>query len=93
MIAQIAALREGREPPQPADELSRLASSLLATMTTDPDLFRAGLEYVGTITPIQQIFAPASVAQRVRAVMDAAAARRRIQDARSRPRTLLDLVR
>ncbi len=93
MIAQIAALREGREPPQPADELSRLASSLLATMTTDPDLFRAGLEYVGTITPIQQIFARPGVAQRVRAVMDAAAGAAPIQMPGPDRAQLLDLVR
>ena len=66
-FAQIEALREGRAPPPPADELSRLLASLFATMAFDPDLFRAALEYIGTITPIQEILERPDVARRVRA--------------------------
>ncbi len=69
--AQNEALREGRVPPPPADELSGLAASLFAAMTTDPDLYRAALEYVGTITPLQDLFRRPMVAARVRAAMDA----------------------
>ena len=64
-FAQIEALRAGREPPPPADELSRLLVSLFETMVSDPDLFRAALEYIGTITPIQEILRRPDVAERV----------------------------
>ena len=70
-FAQIAALREGREPPPPVDELSRLLASLFATMMADADLFRAGLEYVATITPIHEIFCRPAVADGVRAALEA----------------------
>src|SRR5262245_44564459 len=69
--AQNAALREGRVPPPASDELSELATSLFATMATDPELFRAALEYVGTITPLQDLFTRPAVAARVRGALDA----------------------
>jgi 2-polyprenyl-6-methoxyphenol hydroxylase-like FAD-dependent oxidoreductase len=69
--AQNAALREGRVPPPPADELSDLATSLFATMGTDPEVFRAALEYVATITPLQDLFRRPAIAARVRGAMDA----------------------
>jgi 2-polyprenyl-6-methoxyphenol hydroxylase-like FAD-dependent oxidoreductase len=68
--AQNAALRDGHEPPPPGDELTTLATSLFATMATDPDLFRAALEYVGTITPLQDLFERPAIAARVRGAMD-----------------------
>jgi 2-polyprenyl-6-methoxyphenol hydroxylase-like FAD-dependent oxidoreductase len=68
---QNAALRDDRVPPPPSDELSELAMSLFATMATDPELFRAALEYVGTITPLQDLFRRPAVATRVRGAMDA----------------------
>src|SRR5262245_11663928 len=40
-------------------------------MATDPDLFRAALEYVGTITPLQDLFERPMIASRVRRAMDA----------------------
>jgi hypothetical protein len=49
------ALREGREPPPPTDPLARSIRSLFATMMADPDLFRAAVEYIATITPVQRI--------------------------------------
>lgn len=54
-FAQVEALREGREPEAPADDLSRQIVSLFSTMSTDPDLFRAALEYIATLTPVQEI--------------------------------------
>ena len=69
-LAQISALREGREPPPPGDELSRMLVSLFGTMVADADLFRAGLEYVATLTPIQQLFQRPAVAQGVRAALE-----------------------
>ena len=62
-FADMEANREGREPPVPADEFSRAIRSLLMLMAADPDLFRAALEYIGTITPVQEILKrPAVVA-------------------------------
>ena len=62
-------------------------------MGAHPDLFRAALEYVGTITPVQQILARPDVAERIRA------ARAAMPAAPPRPlpgpdrQQLLDLVR
>ena len=67
--AQIEALCEGRERPMPADELSSRCVALLMAMTTDPDLFCAALEYIGTLTPIQALFERPGVAERVRTAM------------------------
>ena len=54
-FAQMAALREGRETPLPRDEFTRTLWSFLQLFIAHPDLFRAGLEYVATITPVQKI--------------------------------------
>jgi 2-polyprenyl-6-methoxyphenol hydroxylase-like FAD-dependent oxidoreductase len=70
-FAQMSALREGREPPPPADDLTRQCASLFASMTTDPDLFRAGLEYIGTLTPIQRVLQRPEIAARVAKAMEA----------------------
>jgi 2-polyprenyl-6-methoxyphenol hydroxylase-like FAD-dependent oxidoreductase len=70
-FGQMNALREGRQPPAPADELTRQCVSLFSAMTADPDLFRAALEYVGTITPIQRILQRPDIAQRIGKVMEA----------------------
>ena len=67
-FAEIEALREGREPPPPPDALSRQIAVTLSAMLSDPDLFRAVLEYIGTITPIQTIFERADMQERLRAV-------------------------
>jgi 2-polyprenyl-6-methoxyphenol hydroxylase-like FAD-dependent oxidoreductase len=54
-IAGMEAVRAGRQPPPPADELSRLIGDLRRFVLADPDMARAWLEYVGTLTPIQDI--------------------------------------
>jgi hypothetical protein len=59
------ALRDGRELPVPVDELTRQCVTLFATMTADPDLFRAALEYVGTLTPVQRILSRPEIAERI----------------------------
>jgi 2-polyprenyl-6-methoxyphenol hydroxylase-like FAD-dependent oxidoreductase len=68
--AEIRALCEGREPPRPTDPLSRSLASLFAIMPTDPDLFRACMEYVATVTPIQEIIKRPAVAEAVGAAME-----------------------
>ena len=66
-FAEIEALREGREPPPPPDALSRQIAVILSAMLSDPDLFRAFLEYIGTVTSIQTILERADVKERLRA--------------------------
>lgn len=68
--AEMEALRQGVAPPPPADDLARAIRSLLSTMGTDPDLFRAALEYFATITPIQQILQRPAVAERIQAARE-----------------------
>ena len=70
-FAQVEALREGRKPPSPGDELSRDLASLFATMMTDPDLFRAAIEYVATVTPIQEILGRPGLTERIGAAAEA----------------------
>ena len=72
-FAHIAALREGRDPAPPTDELSKNLAGLLMTMTADADLFRAALEYIATLTPIQDILRRPAVAARVRSALAAMA--------------------
>lgn len=67
-FAEMNALREGRERPRPTDELFRGIASLFSTMPLDPDLFRAALEYVGTITPVQEILRRPEIQQRIATV-------------------------
>ena len=59
------ALRAGQEPPKPSDELTRQIRSLFTVMTADADLFRAALEYNGTITPVQTILRRPDVVERM----------------------------
>jgi hypothetical protein len=91
-FAQIEALREEREPPEPVDELGRHLASLFATMTADPDLFRAALEHLGTLTPIQQIVRRPRVAHAVRTAMDALRDSAPIEMPGPDRRELLDIV-
>jgi 2-polyprenyl-6-methoxyphenol hydroxylase-like FAD-dependent oxidoreductase len=66
-FADMEAARDGRPVPPPAPLVQQIGS-LLSTFMLDPDLFRAGLEYIGTITPIQTILKRPEVAERIRAV-------------------------
>ena len=66
-FAEMEALREGRAPTPPTDMLAREIQALFATILADPDLFRAALEYVGTITPAQEILQRPAVVEAVRA--------------------------
>ena len=78
-FAEIEAIREGRVPPPPSDPLALGIQSLMASMGISPDQFRAGLEYVGTVTPVQQILKRPDVAEGIRLAMTA------MKDAPPRP--------
>ncbi len=64
-FAEMEAIREGRESPPPQGELARRIRALYASVATSPDLFRDLLEYIGTITPVQQILERPEVEQRL----------------------------
>jgi 2-polyprenyl-6-methoxyphenol hydroxylase-like FAD-dependent oxidoreductase len=89
---QMEALRQGREPRPPAEGLAQDIQQLQAAMLTDPDLFRAALEYSATLTPIQEIVRRPGVVEVIRA------AARAVSEAPVRPfpgpdrRQLLELV-
>ena len=70
-FAEMDALREGRQPPGPATDLAKAIGALFMTGSADADLFRSLLEYIGTITPAQEIVRRPEVAERIRAVRDA----------------------
>ena len=68
-FAEIEAIREGREPPTPQTPLASGIQSLMRSMVGSPDLFRAGLEYAGTITPVQEILKRPQVADEIQQVL------------------------
>lgn len=64
-IAQIEALRAGRQLPAPEHVGARLGAALPAAMSRDPDLFRAGLEIASCLTHPREVFARPGFAERV----------------------------
>jgi len=70
-FAEMEAIREGREVPQPASELARNIRAIFSAIPASPDLFRDLLEYIGTITPIQTILERPDVIQRSAAAREA----------------------
>jgi len=67
-FAEIEAIREGRTLPPPPNALAGEIRSLMASMGGSPDLFRAGLEYVATITPVQDILKRPQVAEAIQQI-------------------------
>jgi 2-polyprenyl-6-methoxyphenol hydroxylase-like FAD-dependent oxidoreductase len=64
-FGEMEAIREGRETPPPPNELARRIAALMGSIAASPDLFRDVLEYVGTITPVQEILARPAVVERL----------------------------
>lgn len=56
-FAEMDAVREGKPAPPINDELALSIRALLSTMIFHPEIYRGALEYVGTITPVQEILA------------------------------------
>jgi hypothetical protein len=92
-FAEMEALREGRRPPPPGDELSQSIYALFMTMIADPDLYRAGIEYIGTLTPVQEILRRPDVQQRIRAAQEAMKDRPPVRMPGPNREQLLELVR
>ena len=63
-FAQMEAVREGRQASPPG-ELAQRIGSLFVSIAADPDLFRAAMEYVGTVTPVQAILQRPDVVERI----------------------------
>jgi 2-polyprenyl-6-methoxyphenol hydroxylase-like FAD-dependent oxidoreductase len=63
-FSQMRALRDGATLPPP-EGLSLQCLALLAAASMDADLFRAWLEYVGTLTPIQEILRRPGVVEKL----------------------------
>jgi 2-polyprenyl-6-methoxyphenol hydroxylase-like FAD-dependent oxidoreductase len=64
-LAEIEAIRAGREPEPPRDAAGAVRAALPKAMGRDPDVFRAGLEIINCLTLPQDVFARAGLAQRV----------------------------
>jgi 2-polyprenyl-6-methoxyphenol hydroxylase-like FAD-dependent oxidoreductase len=69
-FAQLEAAREARKAPPP-EELAQRIGAFLSSMVADPELFRAALEYIGTITPVQTILQRPEVQERMRVAREA----------------------
>jgi flavin-dependent dehydrogenase len=65
-VAEMTALREGREPPAPDQSVTRF----LAAARTDPDVFRGLIETVQCTALPQEVLARPAIARRVAAVGD-----------------------
>ena len=70
-FGEMVAIREGREPTPPADALARRIGGLMSSMATNPDLFRDAFEYIGTVTPVQEILERPEVVQRMAVAREA----------------------
>jgi 2-polyprenyl-6-methoxyphenol hydroxylase-like FAD-dependent oxidoreductase len=70
-VAQIGALRAGRAPEPSSDPMSRRVTALFGAMLGDADLYRAAMEYVGTVSPIQDILRRPAVAAAIDRAGDA----------------------
>jgi 2-polyprenyl-6-methoxyphenol hydroxylase-like FAD-dependent oxidoreductase len=92
-FAEMEALQAGRQPPEPSDPLARDIRTFLASMAADPDLFRAGLEYIGTITPVQDILRRPAVVEAVRSAREAMKHAPPVQIPGPTRNQLLELVR
>jgi hypothetical protein len=67
-FAQMEAIREQCEPKEIPEGLAKRIIDLMTTMAGDPDLFRAALEYIGTVTPVQKVLKRPDVMERIDAV-------------------------
>jgi 2-polyprenyl-6-methoxyphenol hydroxylase-like FAD-dependent oxidoreductase len=71
-LAEIEALCEGRDPRPPSDPVASLIGDLNRFVAADPDIGRAFLSYVGTLTPIQQTADRPEILERLATLKEAA---------------------
>ena len=70
-FAEMDALRSGLTPPLTSDPLARGIFELMSVMPFNADLFRTALEYIGTITPAQDILRRPDIPAQIASVRDA----------------------
>jgi len=70
-LAEIEALRNGDEPPRPADPATALRARFPVAAARDADLFRALMEIVGCLTLPAEVFARPGLADRILELTDA----------------------
>ena len=70
-FGEMVAIRDGRDPAPPGSELARGIAGLMSSIAASPDLFRDAMEYVGTVTPVQEILARPQVIERIAAAREA----------------------
>ena len=69
-LAEVEAIRDGREPPAPADGPAAVRARFPLAAMRDPDVFRAFMEVVGCLTLPADLFARAGLAGRVLELTD-----------------------
>lgn len=62
---EIAALRDGDDPPPPADEAGAVRAAMTTAMLYDADVFRAFLEMMSCLTLPDQVFTRPGMVERV----------------------------
>jgi len=68
-FAEMEALRDGGQLSAPTNEATLRATTLFAQMASDPVLYRAALEYIGTLTPLHEVVQRPAVAERIDAMI------------------------
>ena len=91
-FAEMQALRDERAVPPPGDDLAKGILTLLSTMMADADLFRAALEYIATITPVQDVLRRPAVVEKLHSARAAMKGAPPMQLPGPNRRELLDLV-
>jgi 2-polyprenyl-6-methoxyphenol hydroxylase-like FAD-dependent oxidoreductase len=69
-FGEMQAVRDGRAAPPPSNELARRIGALMSSIVASPDLFRDALEYIGTVTPVQEILERPAVVERLAAARE-----------------------
>jgi 2-polyprenyl-6-methoxyphenol hydroxylase-like FAD-dependent oxidoreductase len=69
-LAEIVAIREGRDVPAPVDPPARLRAALPVAARHDADVYRALMEIVGVLTLPQEVLSRPGLAERVLALAD-----------------------
>lgn len=64
-LAEVEALRLGREPARPSDPEAVVRASLTIALAHDPDAFRAAMESFNCITPLDEVLARPGLARRL----------------------------
>jgi hypothetical protein len=73
-LAEVHAIRDGREVSPPTDFAGKLGAGLPQAMLHDPDIFRAALEITNCVSLPQEVFTRPGIAERIVELADEHAA-------------------